>query len=256
MPAISRTSNPTGVLPVDSNALSLRVMKGARPGDPKTFFLERFSPEKAGLLPSLTVSCIATAGQTSQYFEMGTVASVDLSPKSLTELATDAALRFRVIFCEYDSRIVAAIDNVRALDDSQLSQSLISIEPGELNGPLWKLEMSDVVSESLPVIHVEQKLFASAKAAAANEQFVSYVLPEALRQIATKVATEWDDLDREGSWLGRWADFLEGIHPADLDDAENDGRTAWADQCVELFCRRGHMAMALASVLADAGGHT
>lgn len=256
MPAISRTTNPTGVLPVDSNALSLRVVKGNRATDPKTVFIERFAPQKAGLLPSLRVACIATAGQTSQYFELGSVGAIDLGSKQLTELATDAALRFRVIFYEeHDCRVVAAADNIRALDESQLSQSLVSIQPGALNGPLWKLELSDSKSENLPVVHVEEQMFASAKAAAASAEFVSYVLPEVLRQVAVKVAAEWDDLDREGSWLGKWADFLEGMNPADLDEMEDDMRDGWASECVELFCRRGHMSMSLTAVLMEANGH-
>lgn len=256
MPAISRTSNPTGVLKVDGSALALRVIKGAKPSDPKTFFVERFISDKLGLLPSLKVSCIATAGQTSQYFDLGTLGSIDLSPKTLSEIATDAALRFRVIFSEpHDWKIIAAADNIRALDEAQLSQSLIAIEPGQLNGPLWKLELGDSSSESLPVIHVEQQLFTSAKAAAANGQFVSYVLPEALRQIASRVASEWDGIDFEGTWLGKWAEFLGAMHPADLDGMDSDERGSWAEECVELFCRRGHMAMTLTNYMTETGGN-
>lgn len=255
MPSINRTTNPTGVIRVDSGAISLRVIKGVRPGDPKSFFIERFSAQRAGLLGSLRIGCLATAGQTSQYADLGSVASPDVTPKQLNELANDSALRFRVIFFEpLDAKIVAAADNIKALDDSELSQSLVSIQPGELSGPLWKLELSESSSENLPVVHVEEQLYPSAKVAAMNPQFVSFVLPEVLRQIATRVALEWDDIDREGSWLGRWSEFLENLNPNSIVELEEEKRLDWADECVELFCKRGHMIAALNVVLSEARG--
>lgn len=256
MRAINRKNNPTGLISVDSSVLSIRVNKGARPADPKTFAVERFAAGKAGLLGSLRVACLAMAGQTAQYIELGTVAQIDKRPKPLSELASDASVRFRVIFYEaHNSRIVGAAENVHPLDEDDSSHSLVSIQPGKLDGPLWKLELSDANSENHPVVHVEEQLFASAKAAAANYEFVSFVLPEVFRQIAARVAREYEQIDVEGSWMGKWIEFFGVMNPTDLTDLAEDERVGdWVEACVEQFCQRGTMAAALSRVLADAGG--
>ena len=256
MRAINRKNNPTGLISVDSSVLSIRVNKGMRPSDPKTFSVERFVVNKAGLLGSLHVACLAMAGQTAQYIELGTVAQIDKRPKPLSELASDAAVRFRVIFYEaHNSRIVGAAENVRPLDEDDSSHSLVSIQSGKLDGPLWKLELSDATSENHPVVHVEEQLFGSAKAAAANYEFVAFVLPEVFRQIAARIAREYEQVDADASWMGKWIEFFNTMNPTSLEDlAEGDRLDDWIDACVEQFCQRGNMAIALNAMLADARG--
>lgn len=253
MPAINRTSNPTKVIAVDRAALAIRVNPGRRATDPKNFLIDKFSLEKAGVLGSLKVGCLAMAGQTTQYFDLGTAAKIDTTPMVLTELATDATVRFRVMFYEsHDSRIVAAAENIKPVDEDGSSHSLVSIQPGRLDGPLWKLELSDATSENQPVIHVEEELFNSAKTAVSSPIFMSLVIPEVLRQIATRIVRDIDGADRDSSWIGKWIDYFEKINTNSLEDLQTDSERAdWIDDCARLFCRRGNMPTLIAAVLSE-----
>jgi hypothetical protein len=251
MPAINRTSNPTKVISIDRSALAIRVSAGKRATDPKCFSIDRFSIEKAGVLGSLKVGCLAMAGQTAQYFDLGTAAKLDTTQQVLTELATDAAVRFRVMFYEpHDSKIVAAADNIKPIDEDGSSHSLVSIQPGKLDGPMWKLELSDVTSENQPVVHVEEQLFSSAKTAVSSAAFMSLVLPEVLRQIATKIVHTADEADLESSWIGKWVEYFAKINPNPLEELETESeKSDWVDDSTRMFCRKGAMPSLLASFL-------
>jgi hypothetical protein len=256
MPTISRTSNPTKVSAIQKGAISIRVAKMLDIDTAKTFFVEHFERNKISLPPATKVACIATAGQTAQYFELGTIEQLDTRAMALSELATDASIRFRVVFYDADSsRVLAAADNIRTVDEDSSSPSLVSIQPVQLNGPLWKLEVLDSGADNHPVLLVEEKLFCSAKAAVAHPMFLSFVLPEVVRCIATKlVEAETDSID-EGSWLAPWARFFSSINVNPLTDlSESADEEVWIDDCVKAFCRRGQMATSIEAVLAEATG--
>lgn len=258
MPTISRTNNPTKVETVGKDVISIRVAKVPGSDNARTFFVEHFVRNKLDVPPATKVGCVAAAGQTTQYFELGTVDQLDIKAHALTELATDASIRFRVLFYDTDSsKILAAADNIRAVDDDTSSPSLVSILPVPLEGPLWKLELSDTSSDAQPVLLVEEKLFSSAKAAAASPMFVSFVLPELARAIARRIVTEGvDDPEDASSWLTPWVRFFASINPSALDegtsDVEDDEK--WIDDCVKAFCRRGQMALSIDAVLNETEG--
>lgn len=258
MPTISRTNNPTKVESVGKEVISIRVSKVPGSDAARIFFVEHFERNQLNLPSATRVACVAAAGQTTQYFELGTVDKLDIKAHALTELATDASIRFRVLFFEADSsKILAAADNIRAVDDDTSSPSLVSIQPVPLEGPLWKLELSDSGSDSRPVLLVEEKLFSSAKAAAAHPMFVSFVLPEVVRAIARRIVSEEiDDVDDASSWLTPWVRFFTSINPGALDpsssDVEDDEK--WLDDCVKAFCRRGQMALSIDAVLNETEG--
>lgn len=258
MPTISRTNNPTKVEAVGKEVISIRVSKMPGSDVARSFFVEHFERNQLKLPSATKVSCVAAAGQTTQYFELGTVDQLDLKAHALTELATDASIRFRVIFYEADSsRILATADNIRAVDDDTSSPSLVSIQPVPLEGPFWKLELSDSGSDSHPVLLVEEKLFSSAKAAAASPIFVSFVLPEVVRAIARRiVAEDIDDADDASSWLTPWVRFFTSINPGALDPSSSDAEDneKWIDDCVKAFCRRGQMALSIDDVLNETEG--
>lgn len=256
MPTISRTTNPTKVSSIQKGVISIRVAKMLGIDAAKTFFVEHFDRSQISLSPATKVACIATAGQTAQYFELGSVEQLDTKAMALSELATDAPIRFRVVFYDVESsRVLAAADNIRTVDEDSSSPSLVSIQPVPLDGPLWKLEMPDLGADDHPVLLVEEKLFCSAKAAVAHPMFVSFVLPEVVRCIATKlVEAETDSID-EGSWLAPWFRFFSSINAnplADLSDSVDQEK--WVNECVKAFCRRGQMATSIDAVLAEATG--
>jgi hypothetical protein len=258
MPTISRTNNPTKVEKIEKGAISIRVAKPVGTTAAKMFYVEHFDRNRIALSPAVKVACVATAGQTAQYFELGTVGELNSSALSLTELATDAAIRFRIIFYDSDfSRIKASADNIRAVDDDGSSPSLVSIEPVPLGGPLWNLELADVTSEVAPVLLVEERLFGTAKAAIGNSSFLSFVLPEVMRKIATVVSENTDRLEDEGSWLAPWRKFFLSINPSAPDEfSDNDDHSVWINQCVKAFCRRGQMSASLEAVLNEADGES
>lgn len=256
MPTISRTTNPTKVSSIQKGVISIRVAKMLGIDAAKTFFVEHFDRSQISLPPATKVACIATAGQTAQYFELGSVEQLDTKAMALSELATDASIRFRVVFYDVESsRVLAAADNIRTVDEDSSSPSLVSIQPAPLDGPLWKLEMPDLGADDHPVLLVEEKLFCSAKAAVAHPMFVSFVLPEVVRCIATKlIEADTDSID-EGSWLAPWFRFFSSINAnplADLSDSVDQEK--WINECVKAFCRRGQMATSIDAVLAEATG--
>lgn len=256
MPTISRTSNPTKVERVPKGAISIRVGKVPGGQSTRNFFVEHFNRDLLTLPLTTCVACVAAAGQTTQYFELGTVELLQTKSFALTELATDASIHFRVLFYDGDSsRVVASADNIRAVDDDSAAPSLVSIEPVALDGPLWKLGLPDAGAETKPVLLVEEKLFSSAKAAAAHPMFLSFVLPEVVRGIAAKIADEEADPIDEGSWLSPWVRFFSSINPKSLEEeADQPDKEKWVDDCVKAFCRRGQMAASIDAVLTEATG--
>lgn len=258
MPTISRTSNPTKVEKLAKGALSIRVGKVPGAAATRNFFVEHFDRDQIGLPPATSVACVAAAGQTTQYFELGTVDQLQTRSFALTELATDASIRFRILFYDFEtSKVLASADNIRAVDENSSSPSLVSIEPAPLNGPLWKLELPDAGADDRPVLLVEEKLFSSAKAAVAHPMFLSFVLPEVVRSVASKVAEENAETSDEDSWLAPWVRFFSSINSKELDDSsEKIDKEEWVDECVKAFCRRGQMAASIEAVLSEATGET
>lgn len=256
MPTISRTTNPTKVDTVRKGSLSIRVATVPGTDTTRNFFVEHFDRSQITLPPTTKVACVAAAGQTAQYFELGSIEQLDTKALALTELATDASIRFRIVFYDAESsRILAAADNIRTVDEDSSSPSLVSIQPAPLEGPLWKLEIPDAGADDHPVLLVEEKLFSSAKAAVAHSMFVSFVLPEVVRSIATKVVYEEADSIEDGSWLTPWVNFFSSINSnalADLSDSAD--KETWIDECVKAFCRRGQMASSIAVVLTEITG--
>lgn len=253
MPAISRTTNPTRVKRIEKSKASVRVIKSTVDSAPRFLLIDRLDTAKSDLPIGTRVACIASAGPTAQYFELGTVESPALKPQPLSELAADAAMSVRVIFYEASgARILASIDGIRPLDEGADSTSLVTIQPAPLEGPLWRLELGPDGGDENPLLLVEESLFGNAKAAAANAAFVAMVLPEVLRQVATRVFEYGADESDEGGWIARWQRFLDVVHPpATPIDDDVDG---WVTSCVRAFCERGHMAAIIEQAKISIGG--
>lgn len=253
MPAISRTTNPTRLKKIEKANASVRVVKGAGENSPRLLLIDRLDTSKSELPVGTRIACIASAGPTAQYFDLGTVESPTLKPQSLSELAADAAMSLRVIFYQAgDARILASMDGIRPLDDGADSTSLVTIQPAPLDGPLWKLDLGPEWGDENPLLFVEETMFGNAKAAASNASFVAMVLPEVLRQIATRVFEHGRDESDEAGWIARWQRFLDVIYPTA--DQSDDDSEAWVTGCVKAFCHRGHMSVVIEQAKADIGG--
>lgn len=251
MPTIFRTNNPTKVLDIDKGAVLLRII---RDGEYRSFFIEKLEQDSIQLPKSVKIACIATAGPTVQYFEMGTLGKVDYGTYGLNEIGDGAAIRFRVIFYDPDSaRILASADNVRSSEDQGPTPSLISIEPTSLGGPIWVLEMPADVGENQPTLLVEQRLFPFSQAVVTDKTFLAFVLPEVVRQIAMFIAKLDVAEDSDESWALSWLKFFRSMGISSFIGEEED-QNKWAEECVKAFCSRGNMHAILDNLIVGEGG--
>jgi hypothetical protein len=256
MRKISRTTNPTGQRQLDAALFSVRAPLDAE--GRRNFWLERFDFAHSGLKPGLKLACIAHAGSTEEYFELGTVDVPDHSTRPLLELATDRPLKFRFLVYEPGNPLLVGFaDNVRPLDEAgELGNSLVDIQPADLHGCAWKLDLpSTSAGDDKPVLLVDRELFPTATAAARDPWVAVLVMPEVMRQIAKILVKDPGSLNDENSWTSSWAAFFEaeGISPP-ADDFDEDGRTRWIDEVIETFCAKPLIKAKFSSVSKELGG--
>lgn len=256
MPTISRTTNPTGLKQLDAQHFSVRTHTDANGA--RSFWLERFDFAASKLPPGLCIACIAHAGNTEEFFRLGTVENPDHAIRPLHELATDRPLRFRFLIHEIDDpKLIAFADNIKAADESGLlGNSLVDIEPADLHGPVWKLEIPDTVpGADKPVLLVERQLFPTAKAASRDLWIAVLVMPEVMRQIGRVIAENYPSLDDPEIWIYGWADFLTTLGVSDLpEDADRIAREGWVEEIVSAFCAKATVKSQISRAEAELSG--
>lgn len=243
MGQITRTTNPTRLKQIDKKNFVVRVRSDLA-GD-RVFWLESFDYRVTKLDPSVQLGCIAHAGSTEEYFDLGPLSDLKKTPSSIRSLATDRPLKFRFIFNRPgDSLLIGYADGVRALDEvGNLGSSLVDIEPADLDGVAWRLELPmGTGTGEKPNVLVEKSLFPSAASAANHLWFGVLVMPEVMRQVAMEIANAPSALDDAESWIAPWADFITalGINPPDeFNDEDITGQQAWANEVVRKFAAKG-----------------
>lgn len=256
MGQITRTTNPTGLKQIDKKHFVVRVNDDGRDG--RVFWLDQFDHVAANLDPAVQLGCVAHAGSTEEYFDLGSVSIFNKTPLSLRGLATDKPLKFRFIFNNPDeSLLVGYTDGVRALDEAgKLGSSLVDIEPTNLHGIAWKLTLPEGTGAGeKPNVQVEKSLFPTAASAASHPWFGVLVMPEVMRQIAMAIAENPSALEDSESWIASWADFIAALGvepPAEFGEYDALAQLAWADEVVSKFAAKGifrhHMGKALAEM--------
>lgn len=256
MGQITRTTNPTGLKQIDRKHFIVRIKDDGPEG--RVFWLDQFDFDAAELDPSVQLSCIAHAGSTEEYFELGPVSAFKKTSASLRRLDTDKPLRFRFIFNNpQESLLVGYTDGVRALDEAgNLGSSLVDIEPKDLHGIAWKLIIPEGTGAGeKPNVLVERTLFPTAISAANHSWFGVLVMPEVMRQIAMAITENPSAFDDPGSWISPWADFIAALGvepPMEFDDDDIVGKTVWAEEVVDKFAAKGifkhHMKKALSEM--------
>lgn len=256
MPKISRTTNPTSLRELDSKLFSVRVQ--AHPNGKRSFWLERFDFANSGLLPGLCLACVAHAGSTEEYFELGCIDTPLLTPNTINELATDRPLKFRFLVYERGNpRLTAFADNIRAIDEAgMLGDSLVDIEPADLFGATWRLEIPEVKpGADKPVLLVERQLFPTAQAAAKDRWIAVLVMPEVMRQIAGAISHSAGSLDDPEVWIFGWAEYLSSLGIDELaDDADDTARLQWVEDVVRAFCAKPSMRSQFGFAIAELSG--
>lgn len=240
MPKISKTTNPTGLKELHAKTFTVRLL--TPPNGPRSFWLERFSEESIALPRDTEISCVAHAGNAEEFFRLGTIETPDHSAQLIRELPADRPLKFRFMFSgPTNPKLLAFADNIRAADESgNMGDSLIDIEPADLDGPAWKLELpSATPSDDRPVLLVERQLFPTASAAAADVWIGVLVMPEVMRQVCRVVSENFSGLDDKDTWIGGWLEFFESLGVAiPAEDADETIKTAWIEDVVVAFCAR------------------
>ena len=255
MPKISRTTNPTSLKELDSKNFLLRTQISAN--GKRLFWLERFDFAASQLSPGLRMDCVAHAGNTEEYFQLGVVEKPSCDSHQINDLALDHPLKFRFLVYEQGNpRLVAAAENIRSADESgTLGDSLVDIECADLKGAAWKLTLpNDEAGADKPVLQVEKMLFPTPLAAAKDRWIAVLVMPEVMRKIAEVIAENFD-LDNPESWTSGWRDFILGMGVPELvDDPDDLQRDNWVEDVVSAFCSRPAMKHQFKEAVADLNG--
>ena len=206
------------------------------------------------------MGCIAHAGSTEEYFDLGLLSDFKKAPTSIRAIATDKPLKFRFIFNNPgESLLVGYTDGVRALDEAgNLGSSLVDIEPTSLHGIAWKIVLPEGTGAGeKPNVLVERSLFPTAASAVNHPWFGVLVMPEVMRQIAMAIAKDPEWLDDFETWIAPWAEFITalGVSPPEFEDDDISAQQVWADEVVLKFATKGIFKhhMAKASVAMEGG---
>lgn len=256
MPKISRTTNPTSLKELDAKLFSVRTQTHAN--GTRSFWLERFDFANSGLPPGLRLACIAHAGSTEEYFELGAIESPAHLVKPINELAPNRPLKFRFVVYEHGNpRLKAFADNIRAIDEAgTLGDSLVDIEPADLGGAAWRLEVPEVKpGADKPVLLVERQLFPTAQAAAKDPWIAVLVMPEVMRQIAGAISGNSDSLEDPEVWVSGWAEFLTSLGIGALaEDLDDIAKAQWVEDVVAAFCAKPSMKAQFGFAIAELSG--
>lgn len=250
MARLSARSNPTGLKEIDRSRVSISVIEldGSR-----SFTLDRLDLKDTGLSNDLQVVVVARAGNTSVRYIAGTVAGLSKDSLPLDMLDRSQPLRFRVILHKTgDPKLEASVENLRARDDAQ-SESLLPMEPADLEEQLWRL----LITDDGPILQFNSKVFPNAAGAENFVPFSALVLPEALRQALMALAEDPSRIDDENdTWnaWGPWLDTLGADRPSsDWEDAKES--KSWCESVVVRFCNRFRFASQMLTDLRKGQGN-
>ncbi len=256
MPKISRTTNPTSLKELDAKLFSVRTQTHANGS--RSFWLERFDFANSGLAPGLLLACVAHAGSSEEYFELGAIESPVHAVMPINELVTNRPLKFRFLVSENNNpRLIAFADNIRATDEAgTLGDSLVDIEPADLGGAAWRLEVPEVKpGADKPVLLVERQLFPTALAAAKDPWIAVLVMPEVMRQIAFSISRNSGSLEDPEVWVSGWAEFLAGLGIGELaEDSDDIAKAQWVEDVVAAFCAKQSMKAQFGFAIAELSG--
>lgn len=173
-------------------------------------------------------------------FGAGTVGAPSLpTGRLLHEFEAPDAVRFRVKVVgagDDEGKILAAADQLRASlegDDEEPQTSLLTIVPEDLGHVLWRLDFAD----EEPKLEVNKRV-GDWRGFALQPTFTAFVLPEALRQIATWTLRNLELFEEgDGTPIAGWVAYLSelGHDPRDVSDAED--QELWVEDVVGHFGR-------------------
>jgi hypothetical protein len=250
MPRISTLSNPTGLKDLDRKLIGI-VLDDV--GSKAAYSLVRLDLTEVALPANTHVILIARRGNAELRTDHGKIEDWNKGFVDISELGSDGAWVFRVLFVVPGSpKLVAVVENVRP-DGLGNSESLIGMEPADLRGVPWELQILD--TEGRAVILFNREIYSSVAQAVADTHFWTLIFPEALRRIAMLHAESPAKLADE-----QWAPFkswlvLHGVTDEPEDNFSETDREKWCRGVVEAFCERHHVAEMLRAAIRPSGDH-
>ena len=240
-----RRFNFTGRSKISQSDISIRlVRKESRLSFEADLRLKQYNLDSAS---RVFIEAYRGASTLWKRFDFGRVGLTRAeSPCWLDEFGTEDGILFRVKITGQGGelgRLLAAADRIRPLgeDDKHAALPLISVEPADLGGDVWRIEFDCV---DRPVLLVSTR-FPDWKDVARSAAFRGFVCPAAMREILTRILlidlAAGDDED-EADWKNQWIRFAESLTsecPGVLDRDGDPGVEViitWIDEAVAAFC--------------------
>lgn len=241
MPRLSTLSNPTGLVDIEKNRISVVIDES---GKRLAFSVPRLDLSGLRLPSPLNVVVIARRGNTEERVELGSVATWDKAFRVLTDLGEDGTWAFRVLLVRPgDAKLVASSENIRP-DGQGDSASFIALEPADLGQRPWEIVILE--NDGRAVLKFNKAIYHSSGEAEADRVFTGLILPEAIRRLTDWIADEPARLS-ELTWepFKAWL-VLHGVtdEPGDNHDEKDD----WCARVVAAFCDRFEFAAQLSDV--------
>lgn len=232
MPRLSTLSNPTGLIELDKNRVGIVIDEQP---NKLSYSLTKLDLAGVSVGALAKVILIARRGNAELRVDHGLVTDWNKGFVDASELGTDGTLRFRVLVVGAGSaQLLAAAENIKP-DGLGQSESLIGLEPADLDQVPWELRVLE--QEGRAIIYFNKDLYANAATAEADRHFASLVFPEALRQVAS-----WHTQNPGALSDPPWEPFknwltLHGITD-EPDDMSKDDMEEWSRSVVRAFTLR------------------
>jgi hypothetical protein len=212
MPRLSTLSNPTGLIDLEKQRISIVIDdQSAR----KNYSLVRLDVSGIFFPHDARVIVIARRGNSELRVDHGLVADWNKGLVDASELGIDGTWSFRVLVVARESpMLLAAAENIRP-DGLGDSESLIALEPADLGQVPWELLILE--QDGRAVIRFNRTLFSNAASADADAHFGCFVFPEAVRQLAC-----WHTQNPGALVEPHWAGFKNWLAMHGITDEPND----------------------------------
>lgn len=232
MPRLSTLSNPTGLVDLEKQRISILIDESKKH---LSFSLARLDLANLTMSPGLSVVVVARRGNAEERVDLGPVSSWNKGFTNLTELGDEGIWSFRVLLVTPGSaKLAAAAENIRPEGQGD-SSSFIALEPADLGQRPWEIRILE--QEGRAVLYFNKEIYHSSGEAEADKFFLSMILPEAARQLAAWVARNPSVL-ADPSWEA-FKGWLELHCITEEPDEDNvDAQEEWCATVVNAFCER------------------
>ncbi len=212
-------------------------------------FTARLSLAGYGLPPEARVFVDAYRQMTLTRFDFGRVDRLEPpADRTLREFGSGEAIKFRIRIVEGATpeyrpmpRVLAALDHItpRVTDERpEDRESLLPVDWGTFDDQVWKLDFDETTE---PLLRVSRSLVPDRDVLVRSRAFMVLALPEAFRQILTRIllidryAGTEDTEDWRAAWLAFATRLPVGPPPVAAEATELED---WIEDATAAFCRR------------------